>query len=191
MWFRRLAPKSTWRKLAIPTAVTMLAQQAAILIPLYLAIAVGLTKAPDAIAQLSRHEQNVMIWSGFGISILTIILGVFVAIPANVILTRVQASILSDTDETIIPFDRTFKGKVVPEIVGGTGVIGMADAWNTFDWAARVRLVKIYAKVFAMQLALGVFFIVVLCAQLWVFIGKDLKKAMEENRGSSRITIGA
>jgi len=76
-------------------------------------------------------------------------------------LTRVQASLLADSEETIVPFDRSFNGKVIPEIVGGSGAIGMLDAWKTFDWAARIRLVKAYFKVFLMQLAVAAVFLAI------------------------------
>lgn len=180
-WFRRLPSAKTWRKVAIPTAVLAVAEQIAVLVPLYLAMVAGLTKDPKVIAHLSPHEQTMMSLKGLGIFALGVVLSFLLVIPANVTLTRVQASLLPDTEETIVPFDRSFGGKVIPEIVGGSGVIGMLDAWKTFDWSSRVRLVKAYAKVFAIQTAVTILFTICLFSQLFIIVGKDLSKVFPDD----------
>ena len=38
---------------------------------------------------------------------------------------------LPDEDEAIVPFDRSFGGKVVPAILGGSGKLSIRDAWKT------------------------------------------------------------
>ena len=84
---------------------------------------------------------------------------------------------LPDEDESIVPFDRSFGGKVEPEDVGGSGCVGMLDAWKTFDWAARIRLIKLYAKVFALQITTMFLFLGVLVGELKLVMGDDLNKA--------------
>ena len=84
---------------------------------------------------------------------------------------------LPEEDDSIVPFDRTFGGRVEPELVGGTGCVGMLDAWKTFDWAARIRLIKLYVKVTALQIATIFFFIGVLVGELKLIMGDDLDKA--------------
>ncbi|KAH8655988.1 hypothetical protein BGZ60DRAFT_385438 [Tricladium varicosporioides] len=180
-WFRRLPAKSTWKKIAIPTAITALAEQVALYVPIYVGLASGLNIDPEQAANLSSHEQKIIALKGFGIFVLALVLGFLLVIPSNVTLTRVQASLLSDTEETIVPFDRSFKGKVIPEIVGGSGVVGMLDAWKTFDWSARIRLIKAYAKVFCMQFALGALFTAVIFFQIFIIVGKDFKKIIEHD----------
>ncbi|KAL1620606.1 hypothetical protein SLS54_005962 [Diplodia seriata] len=80
--------------------------------------------------------------------------GIFVILPAHTQLVRVEASMLSDDEETIVPFDRTFGGKVVPKVLGGSGAIGFMDAWRSFNREARIRVVKLYLKIFAISVAL-------------------------------------
>jgi hypothetical protein len=94
-------------------------------------------------------------------------------LPADVTLTRVQASLLPDAEETIVPFDRSFGGKVIPEIVGGSGVLSMLDAWKSFDWSSRIRLVKAYAKIYALQILVSFFFGLCLAAEMFLIAGKD------------------
>jgi hypothetical protein len=135
---------------------------------------------------MTPHQQTVMGLKAIGIAVLSLVLGFFVVIPANVALTRVQASLLNDTEETIVPFDRSFGGKVVPEIVGGSGVIGMLEAWKSFDWDSRIRLIKAYCKVFAMQMAVTLMFTVLLVSQLFIIVGKDWSKFIprDDNKGN-------
>jgi len=180
-WFRRLPSAKTWRKVAIPTAVLAIAEQIAVLVPLYLAMVAGLTQDAKVIAHLSPHERTMMSLEGFGIFALGVVLSFLLVVPANVTLTRVQASLLPDTEETIVPFDRSFAGKVIPEIVGGSGAIGMLDAWKTFDWSSRIRLVKAYAKVFAIQTVVTILFAICLVSQLFIIVGKDLSKVFPDD----------
>ncbi|EPE31188.1 hypothetical protein GLAREA_04155 [Glarea lozoyensis ATCC 20868] len=176
-WFRRMPTLSMWKKVAIPTALLSVSEQVAIFAPLFLALAMGLDREdPRQMPYYTSKDTGIMAAKSFAVIALAVVLGVFLVIPANIALTRVQASLIPEAEETIVPFDRSFNGKVVPEIVGGTGVIGMMDAWKTFDWAARIRLVKAYVKVFAMQLALTLAFFFVLTAQFFMIVGKDFKK---------------
>jgi hypothetical protein len=107
--------------------------------------------------------------SGFlVVSLISITIHVFVIIPAYVTLVRVQASLLPDEQDTIIPFDRSFQGKVEPAVIGGTGYISMTDAWATFSKAAWRRLLILYAKLFAIGLAVGFLFGVFMVPQFFL-----------------------
>ncbi|KAJ5707632.1 hypothetical protein N7488_007433 [Penicillium malachiteum] len=101
------------------------------------------------------------------------ILALILTIPARVIFIRVAASMLPEEEETIVPFDRSFGGKVQPAILGGSGKIGLLEAWSTFEWASRVRLVKILAKAFAMQIAVGFLAGLVLGIQMIIMMSKN------------------
>jgi len=175
-WFRRLPTIKMWKKVAGPTALFAVAEQLSVMLPLYLAISLGLTRDPNDIANLPDRQQKAIVAKSIGIFALGLILAFLVVIPANVTLTRVQASLLNDAEETIVPFDRSFGGKVIPEIVGGTGMVSILDAWKTFDWAARIRLIKTYVKVFLMQIAVTTLFTVVFITQLFMIGGKNMHK---------------
>jgi len=180
-WFRRFPSPKLWRKVAVPTAVFAVAQQISVLLPLYLADLAGITQDAKAVGRLSPREQTIMSLKGFGIFGLSVLLSFLLVLPANVTLTRVQASLLPETDETIVPFDRSFGGKVIPEIVGGSGVVSMLDAWKTFDWSSRIRLIKAYAKVYALSLLVGVMFGLVLLGEMFLIGGKNWSKLLPGN----------
>ena len=155
-WYKRVPSLKVWKKVAGPTAFLAIAEQLTILIPVGMAVVFGFHEMNHKAAkELSSSEKQVLILKAFSIFAVSIFMALFVVIPANVALTRVQASLLSDDQETIVPFDRSFSGKVVPEIVGGTGVVGVRDALTTFDFSSRLRLIKAYVKVFFMQTALS------------------------------------
>ena len=141
----------------------------------------GLVLDPKTAANLSGAGKSAVAGKGFAIFIISLVLILLVLVPAKVMLVRVQASLLPDDQESIVPFDRSFGGKVIPEIVGGSGVIGVLDAWKTFGWNSRLRLIKAYAKVFAMQCALSLFFFAVIVAQIYIIVGKSELKRIIHN----------
>jgi hypothetical protein len=182
-WYRRLPERRVWKKIAGPTAIVAFAEQLAIMLPVGLAYVYGFdtNMDPKSVPNMSGAETTKAAFKLLSVFLLAIALGIFLVFPANVMLTRVQASLLPDAEETIVPFDRSFGGKVIPEIFGGTGAIGLLDAWKTFDWNARVRLIKTYVKVFFIQTALTFLFVAVAIAQLFIIIGKsDLKKIIND-----------
>ncbi|KAF2092113.1 hypothetical protein K490DRAFT_53260 [Saccharata proteae CBS 121410] len=95
----------------------------------------------------------------------------FVVLPARVALTRVEASMLPEDDDTLVPFDRTFDGKVVPKVVGGTGAVGFADAWRSFNREARSRLIKLYLKIFLISTTFILVAVHVIFFEAWAFAG--------------------
>ena len=93
---------------------------------------------------------------------------------------------LPEEDEAIVPFDRTFAGKVTPEVLGGSGSVSMLDAWKTFDKEARLRVIKLYAKLFGIQIAVTVLFMMTLIGELKLIMGGDFDKVMVVARKSLR-----
>ncbi|RDW58992.1 uncharacterized protein DSM5745_11198 [Aspergillus mulundensis] len=85
--------------------------------------------------------------------------------PARVIFVRVAASMLPAEDEAIIPFDRSFDGKVAPEVVGG-GVLSITDAWKTMDRDGWKRYVKANFKAMALYTATVVLFSTLITAEI-------------------------
>lgn len=110
--------------------------------------------------------------SDFIIYTVASLVGFLVSVPAEVIFTRVAASTLPEDDESIVPFDRSFGGKVAPAITGG-GVLSIADAWNTFDRDGWRRYIKATVKAWLMQVAAILLFSVLIVAQSVVHIRKE------------------
>jgi hypothetical protein len=87
------------------------------------------------------------------------------SIPARVIFIRVAASMLPEEDEAIVPFDRSFGGKLLPDIVGG-GVLSIKDAWKTFDRDGFKRYTMAICKAMALQVAVTILFSFIIVAEV-------------------------
>ena len=126
------------------------------------------------------RAQNIAMLETFLIGLIGLGIFVLIVIPADVTLKRVQASMLPEEDESIVPFDRTFAGKVKPEILGGSGAVSMLDAWKSFDKSARIRLMKLYLKVFLVSVLTSIMFAMILVGEIKMITGnKFFEKARE------------
>lgn len=179
-WWARAPPLKTWLKIAPAVALESIACQITYVMPILVGMSFGAFKRmrnPEY--EPSRGDLDAACAQVYLVSILTIALTVLVQIPATVIVVRVAASMLPEENETVVPFDRSFGGKVTPAIIGGQGKIGMLEAWQSFDWSSRVRLVKLMAKIVAIMLALWIVVIVVTIGEAHLIIGtKNMKNIM-------------
>jgi hypothetical protein len=104
----------------------------------------------------------------------------FLCLPANVTLVRIEASILPEEDDTIVPFDRTFGGKVVSQMMGGTGKVSFLEAWRSFNWEARRRLIKLFVKGFFVIMGMLLVVSHVLVAEAFVVMGPAMGKVLSQ-----------
>ena len=164
-FYQRIPSYKTWIKIAPAAALQDVLTAAAFFIPMAIANFAGWLDVTGD----QEVPPIVAIYRFMGVSVIPALLAFLISMPARVIFVRVAASMLPEEDETIVPFDRSFGGKVRPAITGGSGKIGLMDAWTTFDWAARIRFAKVIGKTFAMEVALGVFATLVLGGQIfWI-----------------------
>ncbi|KAI9762897.1 MAG: hypothetical protein M1840_001130 [Geoglossum simile] len=175
-WYRRMPTLKSWLKVLPATAVYAVADKLAIALPAQLARMNGLQRLTDNIGKIPadgeqiRAVMHTICRSGFAVFLVSVAINVLILIPARVTLTRVQASLLPEDEEVIVPFDRSFGGKVVPESLGGHGVVGILDAWKSFGYSSRIRLLKVYVKVWAIQIALFTLFGIALLAEVAYFV---------------------
>lgn len=179
-WYQRIPSYKTWTKIVPAAVFEHAATGAAFFLPMALAKGLGgwevFNSAPDMPpVKTACHAFAVIAGPS--------LLGFLISIPARAIFIRVAASMLPEEDEAIVPFDRSFGGKVVPAILGGSGKLSIADAWRTFDRAARLRLVKVIAKVFAIEFALIFAFSFVFVGEL-VLLGGDAVHKMAGSMAS-------
>ncbi|CAI7643793.1 unnamed protein product [Penicillium glandicola] len=165
-FYQRIPSYKTWVKIAPAAALQDVLTAAAFFIPMAIANFAGWLD----VAGSQDVPPMVAIYRFMGASVVPALLAFLISMPARVIFVRVAASMLPEEDETIVPFDRSFGGKVSPAITGGSGKIGLMDAWTTFDWAACVRFAKVIGKTVAMEVALFTFAALVLGGQVfWIF----------------------
>ncbi|KAK5998526.1 hypothetical protein PT974_00905 [Cladobotryum mycophilum] len=133
---------ATWRPIILDWAAIQVAQ----LLPLALGLLMGVDFDDVRFAELANvsrisrigNKETVYLTKCLIITLFSTLLHIFAVIPAKVILIRIQASLLPAEQDTIIPFDRSFDGKVEPAVVGGRGWASISDAWSTFSPPAGV-----------------------------------------------------
>jgi hypothetical protein len=185
-WYKRLPPfRSSFPRIAPAVAVQAVAIQIATTLPVLLCGAWGPFRrfGDDYSVPVEKGDLA----HAFGQSILLIAtmlaLILLLSIPATVTLTRVAASMLPDSDETIVPFDRSFGGKVTPAILGGQGKIGMLEAWRSFGWYQRRNLLRVVTKAFLIIFGLWMFFGLLLVGEVHFIGGESLRKSMKGGMG--------
>lgn len=169
-WFSRIPSRTAVRNILIPTAVFAIAEQASVHVPEALFFLCNQAYNEEVNVNVGR-AQNIALFQMILIGLIGIGIFVLVVIPADVTLKRVQASMLPEEDDSIVPFDRTFAGKVKPQILGGSGAVSMLDAWKSFDKSARIRLMKLYLKIFLVSAFTTIMFVMVLIGELRLFTG--------------------
>ncbi|OKL62909.1 hypothetical protein UA08_01197 [Talaromyces atroroseus] len=160
LWSRIPVWRKTVVKIAPAAAIRSAVAQIVTFVPILIANHSGIFS--NALANTPKTSLS----GGFGLVALHLVLYVLVQMPAEVTFIRVAASMLPEDDESIVPFDRSFGGKVTPEIVGGQGKIGIVDAWRSFGWGSRMRFLSVVGKVFLVQVALGAAFWLLLATEL-------------------------
>jgi len=163
-WTKRIpSGKKYFKALVLPSLVFSLAQYLTILLPIGVASMFG--ALPTERAEVNSSNETKRMLASFGT---LCFVAVAILLPASVTLTRVEASLLPENEETIVNFDRTLSGAATFAITeNDVNPKALFDAaWRSFDLAARVRLVKFYVKMTLVQSAivlLGVtsFFVVV------------------------------
>lgn len=170
-FWRRLTPfGKTFRATSLPIVLYFFALELSSFLPRLVGSALGLPEWSAAQPGTVPEGTPADVWKALVVLVLSMTLKVFLVIPAHVVLTRVQASLLPEEDETIVPFDRSFQGKLEPAIVGGRGYVTVKDAWTTFSRASWVRLIKLYVKIFLAGFVLSLAWMAIVIPELLVIL---------------------
>ncbi|EHY58896.1 hypothetical protein ABEF95_006215 [Exophiala dermatitidis] len=183
-WYQRIPPLRTWPKIAPAVALWATSAQLVSVLPVLVSGSFGSLKHMKN-PEYDPGTKDLYAIGGQGFMGMFLMLALFVLlqIPATVTFVRVAASMLPEEDEAIVPFDRTFGGRTTPEIVGGQGKIGLVEAWKSFPWASRIRLVKLMVKVSLILMGCWIGFTVVMVAEAHILFGDQLGDLMKTMHG--------
>jgi hypothetical protein len=164
---QRLPSKANWKVLAVPAAISAAMPYVSLYLIGGVAMLMGLHKLDqENFGTYTGVQALCLLVRLFATVVLAITCTLFLCLPAIVTLVRIEASILPEDEDTIVPFDRSFGGKA-----SAAGKVGFLDAWRSFNWEARRRLIKLFTKVFFI-LGGAVFIIVhVLVAEAFLVMG--------------------
>jgi hypothetical protein len=163
-WLHRMVSRKQAFKIVLPTAIYSLLEHGT------LSISRAIAKhSSSMISQLIANPERVNHYSLMAEAVRMMVMGVlvpiFIRIPAIIMITRVRASLLDQEEEPIVPFDRTFGGRVISSAAGGKGRLGIWEAWKTFDWNSLIRVHKIYIKLTVVYLASNFLWAIVIFAE--------------------------
>jgi glycosyltransferase involved in cell wall biosynthesis len=161
IWYRRLPPflhtfHATWRPLVLLPLVNVLVRRTVVVL---LKRSLGLYEGyeSDAGTFTSRNMLLTLIWLVVqGMDLLIIL-------PLEVAVVRIQASLLPEDEEPIIPFDRSFgtngsNGLRPGLLAEARGPLSLKEAWQSLTWVEMRRLAKIFAKMLLVQAAVNALF---------------------------------
>jgi hypothetical protein len=177
---QRLVSRAQWKELAVPAALSAGAHGF-----VFEGMQIMHYYSTQACEMLEANQVSKGLI--FLVAVLPMLLGgavlaLFILLPAYVSLVRKEASLLSPEEDTIVPMDRTFGGRI--PYIGAT--LNVGDAWASFTWEARARLVKHYIKFFFVMVAMTIVFGHLLALEFFLAAGKDAKdilKAVHEHFG--------
>lgn len=178
-FWQRMVPRKQCKALILPSFVFAVAQQATITLPVVVAFGLGL---PDinrehVMEAAHKHECGKMLFTGLRFLAVPATL-VFVAfailLPATVTLTRIEALLLPEERETIVPFDRQAIVGDIDMQACGTSKQLFVQAWRSFDRAARWRLIKLYVKMAFIQFSIVFISAHLVLAELFLIGGARL-----------------
>ncbi|KAF2493364.1 hypothetical protein BU16DRAFT_619702 [Lophium mytilinum] len=190
-FWRRIPPASSWRQLALPAAVKSCAGYASLYVAVGFVYVLRLNRIDgNALSTYKGVDWFLLALRVSSLVAVVLLSALFIILPATVTLVRVEASALPEEDETIVAFDRSFGGKVVPTILGGTGAIGFVDAWRSFNWEARRRLVWLYVKISLVMFTVTLVFAHILAFEVWAVMGPAVRKMVADAQGVQAVPHG-
>lgn len=160
-FWKRLTPfGKTFRATVRPIILYALAKEIARGVPVLVFLMVN-----------GNSEAGINPLAALLIAPLFFVLWFFVELPAQIALVRIQASLLPPDEDSIVPFDRSFGGRVNPLfMVGNEGAEGektvatLRDIWETISKAAIWRVAKLVIKVTGLHVGVWMLFFMVIGA---------------------------
>ncbi|KAF2130564.1 hypothetical protein P153DRAFT_338481 [Dothidotthia symphoricarpi CBS 119687] len=184
-FWQRIPAKSHWKTLALPAAIKSAMPYISVYIIAGVAMLFGLHNIDqETFDSYDAAQVASLIFRGIATLLIAVSCTLFLCIPAIVTLVRIESSVLPEDQDTIVPFDRTFGGKVVSQHLGGSGKIAFLDAWRSFNWEARRRLIALYVKSFAMVTGMAFVVLHILAFEVFVIMGPALGKLLAQAQHS-------
>jgi hypothetical protein len=156
IWYRRLPPflptfYATWRPLVLLPLVSVLVRRTTVIL---LSHSLGLYEGyeSDAGTFTSRNMLLTLIW------LVVQAMDLLVILPLEVAIVRIQASLLPEDEEPIVPLDRSFgtsgsNGLRPGLLAEARGPLSLREAWRSLTWVEMRRLAKMFAKLLFVQAA--------------------------------------
>jgi hypothetical protein len=180
-FFRRFLPRAVARSLVAPT----------IRLQLGTFVLQFATAGAAAFSQkiVEKHGLNFMTANAYLLPIVVFLAILFGhVLPSHIALIRTEASLLPEDRSAIVPFDRSFGGRVSWEVAEGCEratrkarcIQGftLRGAYRMFDRATYMRVVKMLVKMFMIMIAITAMFAAIYVVELRTLAGKEIRRAI-------------
>jgi len=94
----------------------------------------------------------------------------FVVLPVGMMVVRKEASMLDESEETIVPFDRTFGNRIIP----GLNTLKLRDNWTSISRDTWYRVVMLHIKFVGIVALVGLVYFHVVLLEMWAIMGDAL-----------------
>lgn len=181
-WYKRMIAeravmREQYKTLILPSFVFAVAQQLAVILPffVFLYAAEGVDRTQLPISDKSQQKQLAM--AALAAVASAGFFAFLILLPASVTLTRIEASLISEDQETVVSIDRTLNGATE----GGVNLDGarpkslFIEAWRSFDRPARLRLLKFYVKMGAILVGVALVGMQVVACEIFLIGPENLK----------------
>ncbi|KAJ7627344.1 hypothetical protein FB45DRAFT_1004818 [Roridomyces roridus] len=180
--YKRFVPRAESKPVYLPSLFLALAEQATILIPMYLAFTLGLldNAMPERILKAVQEDDcNTLILFGTHLLLVFssgVILALSLVLPASIALARIEAALLPAETPALVPFDRAaLVGDIDLTARGaGTSRALFKAARRSADRASCIRVIKLYIKMLAAQTAVALVGVGLVAAEVYVIGGERL-----------------
>ncbi|KAF2169482.1 hypothetical protein M409DRAFT_52717 [Zasmidium cellare ATCC 36951] len=178
-FWRRMVPRKQCKAVFLPAFVFATAQQATWILPMAVAVALGLPEIQgEHVVRAAQHKDCAMLGllslRFLAVPATALFVALAILLPATVTLTRIEALLLSEEDATIVPFDRQALIGDIDLTARGANKKLFVNAWRSFDRAARWRLIKTYVKMAMIQLFVVFTAVHVIAAEMYIIGGERL-----------------
>ncbi|KAJ7859797.1 hypothetical protein B0H14DRAFT_3863955 [Mycena olivaceomarginata] len=169
----------THTMIAHPTTRSVLQRiQATFLVPLGVAHLLDLSIFFDN-ALLAVQQDDRTALASLALRVLAVpttaaLIALFVLLPASATLTRIEAALLPADLQPIVSFDRAALVGSIDLTARGSSRALFVAAWRSFDGAARVCMLKLYAKMLGAQIAVAFVGLQIMAAEVYVIGGERL-----------------
>ena len=101
----------------------------------------------------------------------------FFTVPLTACLAKIQTSLLPEDEDTIVNTERSED-------------MTLAEAWRSFDWNARVRVYKVYAKFVAIQISIVMTFTIGMYFMFVAFLGWNWEETINQRMFATFYRVG-
>ena len=178
-FWRRIVPRKQAKAIILPTLVFSTAQQATFMLPIMVGFAFGLHEVSrEHVMGAATHEDcskaMLLALRFLAVPATALFVALAVLLPASVTLTRIEALLLPEDEQTVVPFDKAAIAGDLDLTVRGSSKALFVQAWRSFDRSARLRLIKLYAKMVLAQFTIAMVGLHLAVAELYIIGGERL-----------------